>query len=473
MLDEFDTGRRLHLLRLILFPLLILTALALPFAVQADMGSASMQSTLQASTGLVAFAFGVWALRKRWVNVAALALFAGVSGVIVMVLLSDGVFGTHLDLRTIPAFGLLVLPITLAGVFGGGRSVTLATLAAAGFTCLGILLTPHAADLRGALDTADGLVIFTVPISTELALGILILAATRGYRRTQRELVEVRVAYAREKELDRLKDQFISSVNHELRTPIMALQGYIELARELGARGDMTRQDQLLSRGTEVVDHLAGLVRSVLDVRRIETDVAAMRPTVYVLQPLILSATHLLDPREAGMQERPLHLQIPPDLTVYADPDRTRQVILNLLSNGCKYSPPGSPLEVTARRYTPDVAGRRWGRAGAGEPAMVEIAVRDYGEGIPPEQAVLLFQRFVRLERDIASNVTGTGLGLAICRAYVEAMGGRIWIESSGVPGEGSTFLFTLPAAPVAGSEPAPVSAPVAGENTQEAPAHS
>ncbi len=473
MLAAFDTERRLHLLRLILFPLLILTALALPFAVQADRGSASMQSTLQTGTGLVAFAFGVWAQHKRWVNVAALALFAGVSGVIVMVLLTDGVFGTQLDLRTIPAFGLLVLPISIAGVFGGDRSVTLATLAAAGFTCLGILLTPHAADLRGALATADGLVIFTVPISTELALGILILAATRGYRRTQRELVEVRVAYAREKELDRLKDQFISSVNHELRTPIMALQGYIELARELGARGDVTRHDQLLSRGTEVVDHLASLVRSVLDVRRIETDAAAMRPTVCVLQPLILSATHLLDPREAGTQERPLHLQVPLDLTVYADPDRTRQVILNLLSNGCKYSPPGSSLEVTARRYAPGAGIRRRGHADAGEPAMVEIAVRDAGEGIPPEQAVLLFQRFVRLERDIASNVTGTGLGLAICRAYVEAMGGRIWLESSGVPGEGSTFLFTLPAAPVAGSVLAPVSASVAGKSTQEAPAHS
>lgn len=78
---------------------------------------------------------------------------------------------------------------------------------------------------------------------------------------------------------------------------------------------------------------------------------------------------------------------------------------------------------------------------------MVEIAVRDHGAGVPPEQAVLLFQRFVRLERDIASRVTGTGLGLAICRAYVEAMGGRIWVESTGVAGEGATFLFTLPAA--------------------------
>src|SRR5262249_24035227 len=138
MLAEFETERRLHLLRLILRPLLILTALALPFAVQADMGSASMWSTLHTGTDLVAFAFGVWALHMRWVNLAALALFVGVSGVIVMVLLNDGVFGAQLDLRTIPEFGLLVLPITIAGVFGDVRSVTLATLAATGFTGLSI-----------------------------------------------------------------------------------------------------------------------------------------------------------------------------------------------------------------------------------------------------------------------------------------------------------------------------------------------
>src|SRR5262249_47231174 len=90
---------------------------------------------------------------------------------------------------------------------------------------------------------------------------------------------------------------------------------------------------------------------------------------------------------------------------------------------------------------------------------MVEIAVHDSGLGIPPDQMPYLFQRFVRLERDIASHVTGTGLGLAICRAYVVAMGGRIWAESSGVPGEGSTFHFTLPLAET--SAPVPLADPV------------
>ncbi len=75
---------------------------------------------------------------------------------------------------------------------------------------------------------------------------------------------------------------------------------------------------------------------------------------------------------------------------------------------------------------------------------MAQITVKDYGLGVPPDQIGLLFKRFMRLERDIASKVTGTGLGLAICRAYVEAMGGTIWVESTGVVGEGSSFSFTV-----------------------------
>ncbi len=119
--------------------------------------------------------------------------------------------------------------------------------------------------------------------------------------------------------------------------------------------------------------------------------------------------------------------------------------MLNLMSNALKYSGPGAPIEITARVEQPVVVPHGWRRATIAAPRLVEVSVRDYGFGIPPDQAILLFQRFVRLERDIASAVVGTGLGLALCRSHVEAMGGHIWVESTGVPGEGSTFTFTLP----------------------------
>jgi signal transduction histidine kinase len=394
---------------------------------------------------VVAFGVGLWAVMRRRVNVASFALFAGITGAIAYVLLAGGPLRGYIDLLSIPAFALLALPIVIAGVFGGPLPVAVTTVGTVIFSLVIIALTPHSADLSRALQHPDGYIVFTVTISVQVALGILMFAATRGFQRTQRELGDVRVAYAREKELERLKDRFLSSVNHELRTPIMALQGYLELARELGARGDLDRQRQMLARGTEAADHLAKLVTSVLDVRRVEVDTEAMRPIMCELEPIILSAVRLLDPREGGEQERPLRLRVPADLCVYADADRVRQVMLNLTSNALKYSGPGAPIEITARVEQPVVVPHGWRRATIAAPQLVEVSVRDYGLGIPPDQATLLFQRFVRLERDIASAVVGTGLGLALCRSHVEAMGGHIWVESTGVPGEGSTFTFTLP----------------------------
>jgi signal transduction histidine kinase len=114
-----------------------------------------------------------------------------------------------------------------------------------------------------------------------------------------------------------------------------------------------------------------------------------------------------------------------------------------------KYSSPDSPI-VISTHPTEEHRGE------------IEVVVRDYGLGVPPRDAPKLFNRFVRLERDIGGPVRGTGLGLYLCRILVEAMGGRIWIESSGVPGEGSAFCFTLVAAHSAPMETAsdPAEAP-------------
>jgi signal transduction histidine kinase len=451
MLERFDAQRRLALLRIIAPGLFAVALVGLPFALQTTLSTRDPSSTWQDGIGVLAFAIAVWATWRHSANLASLALFLGVSGVIVALILNDAWLQGAMGVTAVPEFGLLALPIAISGIFGRARLVATATLGSASFTLAVLLLTRHAPDLRAALATPDGLKLFTVPLAAQLAVGILMFAATRGFQRTLRELGDVRLAYEREKELDRLKDQFIASVNHELRTPIMALQGYIELARELGVRGDSERQTHMLDRADESAAHLADLVRSVLSVRRIEAQAGAMRRAVFALAPVVLAASRLLDPREAGGQERELRLDVPNELAVYADEEHVRQVLVNLLSNATKYSQPGSPVEVTTRLAPTDVPPGRSRSATKPRVQLVEVAVRDYGLGIPPDQAVLLFQRFVRLERDLASPVPGTGLGLAICRAYVEGMDGHIWVESSGVLGEGSTFRFTLPLAGASG----------------------
>jgi signal transduction histidine kinase len=116
---------------------------------------------------------------------------------------------------------------------------------------------------------------------------------------------------------------------------------------------------------------------------------------------------------------------------------RLRQVLMNLCTNALKYSPVHSPIGLSARVITEHNQERDY----------AIISISDKGKGIAPEDQGRLFQRFVRLESDVNSPVRGSGLGLYISRRLIEAMNGKIWIESSGIPGEGSTFHVQLPLA--------------------------
>jgi len=118
---------------------------------------------------------------------------------------------------------------------------------------------------------------------------------------------------------------------------------------------------------------------------------------------------------------------------VWADEMRLKQVLHNLFANALRYSPAQMPIRVTA--------------AGEQEAGMVRVSVIDRGLGIPADKQEVIFDKFVRLDRDMYGTVRGSGLGLFITRQLVEAMGGTITVESSGITGEGSTFLFALPMA--------------------------
>src|SRR6266851_1403468 len=124
-------------------------------------------------------------------------------------------------------------------------------------------------------------------------------------------------------------------------------------------------------------------------------------------------------------------LQVPEHLLVWADPQFLRQVLRNLLSNIFKYVPTQTEIRIEATQTAPS--------------SPVCLSVQDAGPGIPAEELPLLFEKFVRLKRDVAGTTRGTGLGLYICKRLVEAMGGSMWVESSGRLGEGSCFCVTLP----------------------------
>jgi signal transduction histidine kinase len=242
-------------------------------------------------------------------------------------------------------------------------------------------------------------------------------------------------AHRRLQELDQLKDQFMVTASHELRTPLTAVQGYLELLENYHTTLSPEQQGEFLEKASRGCEELILLLNNVMDASRLEVE-AGIRPAHLErvsLREVVDSIADLIL-LQANQEERELRVNISSHLVVKADSTRLRQVIRNLSANALKYSPAGTPLSFSARPVFT-------------QSASVILHVTDYGKGITPANQTRLFQRFVRLESDLNSTVRGSGLGLYISRRLVEAMNGRIWIESSGVPGEGTTFCVQLPMA--------------------------
>lgn len=396
-----------------------------------------------ALTFVLAVLFSVaWiALRRGRLGAAStLAVWTGGGGVLATVAIAC--FAQGLTPLSLIQVASLVIAITLIGLLGDLRAIVLGTAIINVVTVIILLRAPRPEPLQAILDGQIALIL-SVTLTYQWAVAAAMIAIWLTYQQTLRALG---VSFARAQRLDTLKAQFITHINHELRTPIMTLQGYIDYLR-LG-RGRLPEQevDRSLEKASQTADTLVALLTSVLDIRRIEADDS------FAAEPVLLSAAldgalALIDPRVSEGAVRDLRVTIPEGLTAWGDAARTQQILTNLLSNALKYSPGETPIDVTARLVLASNPRQRLGRRRA-EPArdQVEIVVRDYGQGIPPDQLPLLFNRFVRLPRDLASNVAGTGLGLYLCRVFAEGMGGAITAESSGIPGEGTACVLRLPA---------------------------
>jgi signal transduction histidine kinase/uncharacterized protein YigA (DUF484 family) len=245
----------------------------------------------------------------------------------------------------------------------------------------------------------------------------------------------LRTAHQRQQELDQLKDQFMITASHELRTPLTAVQGYIELIAQYDESMPKEQRQEFLQKARRSCDELVVLLHNVMDASHLEIE-ANTRSTHnerVLIKDMVDSVIDLIEPRLTH-EQREVHLSIPLHLAVQGDSARLRQVLLNLSVNALKYSPPRTPIIFSARAILDNEG-------------YALISVTDRGKGITQQDQTRLFERFVRLESDINSPVRGSGLGLYISRCLVEAMDGKIWIESNGIPGEGSTFHVQLPLA--------------------------
>ncbi len=228
------------------------------------------------------------------------------------------------------------------------------------------------------------------------------------------------------KEIERLKNEFISTVSHELRTPLTAIIGALGLMRESREKSP-DESAMLLDMAYQNSERLASLINDVLDLEKIESGQLAIKLEPVNITSFLEKAINLNTAYGDKFGVR-FRLRRPvPDNRVQADADCLLQVMTNLMSNAAKYSPEGGVIDIAAQLHGP----------------MLRISVTDHGPGIPPEFHDRIFQRFEQADNSDIRQKGGTGLGLSICKAIIEKMDGHIGFDS--VPGEGATFYFELP----------------------------
>ena len=225
------------------------------------------------------------------------------------------------------------------------------------------------------------------------------------------------------KELERLKDELVSTVSHELRTPLASIRGFVELL--LTREFSREQQQQFLGIVDTEIKRLTRLINDFLDLQRLERGDRIYEMAPHDLVPVLRDCASVVAGTGSGHQ---FEIDLPEQpVLVQMDPDRIRQVIMNLLSNAVKFSPDGGTVTLTATL----------------QGDTTRVSVGDEGIGMEPEVVRKLFSKFYRADSSATRKIEGTGLGLSLVREIVSAHGGEVWVDSA--PGQGSCFHFRLP----------------------------
>ncbi|MNZ20590.1 Sensor histidine kinase YycG [compost metagenome] len=295
--------------------------------------------------------------------------------------------------------------------------------------------------LAGAIGTASARVMLASvvqeePLGMDEVLGILdeasqVLAYSRRLEQQSHELEaatgELRAANARLQELDRLKDDFISTVTHELRTPLTSIRAFSEILND-NPELEPAQRARFIAIIVKESERLTRMINQVLDLAKLESGRAewhsAALDLTEVIEDAVATTSQLL--QEQGVQlSLDLPAQVPP---VLADRDRLLQVLLNLISNAAKFCARQAGRIDIAVQVLPEA---------------LQVAVRDNGDGIDPADQQTIFEKFRQVGDNLTEKPQGTGLGLPISRQIIEHFGGRLWVQSA--RGQGATFSFTLP----------------------------
>jgi signal transduction histidine kinase len=242
-------------------------------------------------------------------------------------------------------------------------------------------------------------------------------------------------AVARLEELDRLKSNFLATMSHELRTPLTSVIGYAEMLAEGLAGPVSTDQREYLSTILSKADQLLGMITSVLDVASVESGVPPLERASLSLTDIVASEVAIFT-AAARKREIAIALETRGDTIVVGDRKKIRQVVSSLISNAVKFTPDHGKVGVCVKPGPLSPHDRDDARA-------IQLVVSDSGIGISRDQVAKIFEPFFQVDSSSTRAFGGTGLGLTLAKAYVEAHGGRIWVDTT--PGQGSTFVATFP----------------------------
>lgn len=301
-------------------------------------------------------------------------------------------------------------------------------------------ITRIAAHLKASLD----LILFSGH-KAFVTSRVHLASVTEGYKQLEEKAERLQEAFDRLKELDHLKSNFLATVSHELRTPLTSIIGYSEMLSE-GLAGEMKpEQLEFVRTIQDKGGQLLSLIMGLLDVGKLESGTMRLTKRTLTIAPVLDEVVSTLMPaaRKKGVT---LQLDVTPGLPfVRGDPERLRQVFLNLVENAIKFTPSGGTVLLRARIVSAPISdGDEEGLTLlAPTRALIEVRVVDSGIGIPIRERTKIFDAFYQVDSSSTRQHGGTGLGLSIAKRLVEGHGGAIHVEDN--EPHGTVFVVSLP----------------------------